>query len=134
MRDIEFVADPVYAISAALPATYDAAGYAAPAMNYTDIGGVTSARTRYPIRRLEQLLSKVLGSPDYGGFELAFCPVPTDAGQVLVKEAEASANHYSLKITFKDGEISYLDVLVLESAGEHRSTFVVCYPIVSFTG
>jgi hypothetical protein len=53
----------------------------------------------------------VKGSPDYGGGQMVMADVPADAGQVLLKAAEASANHYSMKLTFPDGEVHYLDVI-----------------------
>ena len=58
------------------------------------------------------------GAPRYGQGALTMGDVPADAGQVICKAAEASANHYSLKITYPVGtgestpEIHYLNVLV----------------------
>lgn len=110
--------DTVYAISASLPATYDSSGYGATSITYTTIGKV-SAFTAYGSKRavtkfnpISGAIEKTKGSPDYGDGDLTCGDVPADAGQVIVKAAEASANHYSLKITYSDGEIHYLDVLV----------------------
>jgi hypothetical protein len=106
-----------YAISATLPATYDAAGYGATTITYTTIGKVESfpefgsTRNVAQFRPISGPIEKVKGSPDYGGGQMVMADVPADAGQVLLKAAEASANHYSLKLTFPDGEVHYLDVI-----------------------
>lgn len=110
--------DTIYAISAALPATYDAAGYGATTMAYTVIGKVESCTphgSKRPITVFTPIsgpAEKTKGTPDYGNSDLVFGDVPTDGGQVIVKAAEASANHYSLKMTYADGEVHYLDILV----------------------
>lgn len=107
-----------YAISATLPATYDAAGYGATSITYTAIGKVESfpeigsTRNVQEFRPISGAIEKVKGSPNYGGGQMVVGDVPADAGQVIVKAAEASANHYSMKITYPDGEVHYLDVIV----------------------
>ena len=110
--------DATYAISATLPATYDAAGYGATTITYTAIGKVQSflpygskrgVNTFKPIAGAAEYTK---GTPEYGQGDMIVGDVPADAGQVIVKAAEASANHYSLKITYSDNEIHYLDVLV----------------------
>lgn len=110
--------DTTYAISAGLPATYDAAGYGATTITYTTIGKVESfpefgsQRNVTEFRPIAGAVEKLKGSPNYGGGSMVMADVPADAGQVIVKAAEASANHYSMKITYSDGEVHYLDVLV----------------------
>lgn len=110
--------DAIYAISATLPATYDAAGYAATGMVYTTIGEVSKFLTygsKRPVTKFPLIrgpAAKVKGAPDYGDGDMVMADVPADAGQVILKAAEASANHYSMKITYPDGEIHYLDVIV----------------------
>lgn len=110
--------DTTYAISAQLPATYDAAGYGATSMTYTTIGkmqSVTPHGSKRPINTWTPIsgpAEKTKGTPDYGNMDMVFGDVPTDAGQVIVKAAEASPNHYSLKVTYADGEVHYLDILV----------------------
>jgi hypothetical protein len=110
--------DATYAISAGLPATYDAAGYAATTITYTAIGKVES----FPEFGSEQAINEFVpingsveyykGVTRYGTGDMVVGDVPADAGQVIIKAAAASANHYSVKITYPDGEIHYLDVLV----------------------
>lgn len=107
------------AISASLPATYDAAGYGATGMVYTAIGeienfgnhGVTATITEFtPISTA--VVAKVKGSKNYGTMALMIGSIPSNAGQVIVKAASESNNHYSVKLTYPDGEIHYMDVLV----------------------
>lgn len=110
--------DTIYAISAALPATYDAAGYGSTGMVYTTISKMQTFSphgSKRPINTFTPIAGaaeKTKGTPDYGNADMVFGYIPTDAGQLIVKAAEASPNHYSLKITYSDGEIHYLDILV----------------------
>ncbi len=116
--NVASLTDTKYAISAQLPATYDAAGYGASGMTYTTIAKVESSTphgSKRPINQFKPIsgpVEKSKGSPDYGNMDLVFGDVPSDAGQALVKAAEASPNHYSLQITYSDGEVHYLDILV----------------------
>lgn len=110
--------DTTYAISASLPATYDAAGYGASAMVYTAISKVESFTTYGSERSLNEFVpisgpvEYTKGSPRYGQGDMMCGDIPADAGQIIVKAAEASPNHYSLKVTYSDGEIHYLDLIV----------------------
>lgn len=110
--------DTTYAICATLPATYDAAGYGATSLTYTEIGSVESFGAygaKRPVNKFQPIrgaVSKAKGAPDYGDIEMMFAYIVGDAGQVIVKAADASSNHYSIKVTYPDGEVHYLDVLV----------------------
>lgn len=133
--------DTIYAISASLPATYDAAGYAATTITYTTIGKVSAfpefGATR-PITEFVPIAGAVeylKGAPRYGQGPMTVADVPSNAGQVIVAAANDSANHYSMKITYPDGEVHYLDVLVagwqLSSASQgavqtRTATIAVC--------
>lgn len=106
-------------ISAGLPATYDAAGYQASAMVYTPVGeiedhgmhGVKANIVKFtPVDTA--VVNKAKGSKDYGGKNLKLGNIAGDAGQVILKAASESNNHYSIKITYADGEQHYLDALV----------------------
>jgi len=105
-------------ICATLPATYDAAGYSDTDLTYTLIGKVSdflpygSKRNVNKFNPISGGVEKTKGAPDYGDGDMVMGDVPADAGQVILKAAEASANHYSIKVTFPDGEIHYLDVIV----------------------
>lgn len=110
--------DTVYAISANLPATYDAAGYAATTITYTEIGRVESFPEFGATREVNKFtpikgpVEYSKGSADYGSGPMVVADMPADAGQVIVKNANDSSAHYSMKLTFPDGEVHYLDVLV----------------------
>lgn len=110
--------DTTYAVSASLPATYDAAGYAATTITYTAIGKVSdflpygSKRSVNEFVPISGAVEYTKGAPRYGQGSLIMGDIPADAGQVILKAAEASANHYSLKITYPDGEVHYLDIMV----------------------
>lgn len=110
--------DATYAVSASLPATYDAAGYGATTVAYTAIGKVSgflaygSKRSASEFVPINGSVEYTKGAPRYGQGDMTMGDVPADAGQIIMKAAEASSNHYSLKITYADGEIHYLDVIV----------------------
>jgi len=116
--NVATITDTIYAISAGLPATYDAAGYGSTTMTYTAIGKVSSFLPYGSKRQVNKFqpiagaVEKMKGAPDYGDGDMQMGDVPADAGQVILKAAEASANHYSLKVTYSDGEIHYTDIIV----------------------
>ena len=138
---VESFTDTTYAISAGLPATYDAAGYGATTITYTTIGKVESFLPYGSKRSVNEFVpiagavEYTKGAPRYGQGDMVCGDVPADTGQVIVKAAEASANHYSLKITYPDGEIHYLDIIVASwelSGGKEgapltrTATFAIC--------
>lgn len=108
----------IFAISAGLPATYDAAGYGATTIVYTAIGKVESITPYGSERDIREFVpingdtEYTKGTPKYGQGDMVMGDVPADAGQIILKAAEASPNHYSMKITYPDGEIHYADVIV----------------------
>lgn len=110
--------DTTYAISATLPASNDAAGYGLTSIVYTIIGRVQDFPTYGSTRAVQKFtpiagaVEKSKGAPDYGNGDIVMADMPADAGQIILKAAEASQNHFSLKITFPDGEVHYTDVLV----------------------
>ncbi len=112
------ITDTVFSISANLPVTYDAAGYGATTVVFTVIDRVSEFPmygAKRPVNKFTPIkgaVEKTKGSPDYGSGDLKMADMPVDAGQVILKAADASPNHYSLKVAYPDGEIHYLDVLV----------------------
>jgi hypothetical protein len=136
------------AMSATLPATYDAAGYGSTATTYTAIGSIESLGDHGGEKNVatftalaDGVVQKFAGSTNYGQLSLTMGAMPSDAGQDLVETAFASRNRYSLKITYpmrtgeSSAEIHYLDVLVTSrvwsggSADEVRklsTTFEIC--------
>ena len=116
---INSAAGTTLAISASLPATYDASGYGATTITYTAIGqvenfgqhGVTAAVTEFtPVDT--SVVAKVKGSKNYGTMSCTLGSIPGDAGQVIMRAASESINRYSVKITYPDTSIHYMDVLV----------------------
>lgn len=113
------------AISASLPATYDAAGYQATGITYTVVGQIESfgnygvrANTSTFTAIADAVVQKFKGSKDYGNASFVMGYLPSDAGQDIIETAVESQNRYSVKITYPLGageatnEIHYLDVLV----------------------
>jgi len=116
---IESMAGATLAISASLPATYDAAGYQDTDIIYTAVGevenygnhGMTAAVSEFtPVDTA--VVAKVKGSKNYGSMQITLGCLPSDTGQDLIEAASESNNHYSVRITYPDTSIHYLDVLV----------------------
>jgi len=113
-------------ISAALPATYDAAGYTAVGMVYTAIGEVENFGAHGLKANIIKFTSvgtavveKAKGSKDYGSASYTIANIPSDVGLVILAAASESQNRYSMKLTYPLGtgttsEIHYFDVLVSE--------------------
>lgn len=123
---IESLAGATLAISASLPATYDAAGYGATSITYTAVGevesigsqGMTAAVTEFtPITTM--VTTKIKGSKNYGNMAVTLGAMPSNAGQDIIETAAESSAHYSVKLTYADTSIHYMDVLVtkFEQAG-----------------
>lgn len=107
------------AVSASLPATYDAAGYSAVGMTYTPIGDVDDHGSHGVSANIVKFtpvdtatVNKAKGTKDYGTKTVRVANVAGDAGQVILKAASESTAHYSFKVTYADGEIHYLDAIV----------------------
>lgn len=123
--NVQTISGATLAISAALPATYDSAGYGATSMTYTAIGQVENYGNHGGSATISKftpvdtaVVAKVKGSKDYGQMTLMLGSVPGDAGQVILATAFESNAHYSVKMTYPLGngeataEIHYLDVLI----------------------
>lgn len=116
---VEALAGATLAISAVLPSTYDQAGYESTDLVFTAVGeienygnhGMTATITEFtPVDTA--IVAKVKGSKNYGNMSLMIGNLPADGGQDIVQAASESNNHYSIKITYPDGIVHYLDVLV----------------------
>jgi hypothetical protein len=116
---IESMSGTTLAISASLPATYDAAGYGATSITYTAIKeietigphGITASVTEFtPIDTA--VVTKVKGSKNYGNLSVTCGYLPSDAGQDIIEAAAESNAHYSIKVTYQDTSVHYLDVIV----------------------
>jgi hypothetical protein len=115
------------ALSATLPATYDAAGYQATGTTYTTLGVVESVgphggsknvATFTPVA--DGVVQKFAGSINYGTLALTLGYLPSDSGQDLIDTAFGSTSRYSVKLTdpSRTGESTpeyrFLDVLVVQ--------------------
>lgn len=116
---VQSLSGATLALSAALPTTYDAAGYGATTMVYTLIGaienygnhGVTATVTEFtPVDTAT--VTKVKGSKNYGTKSLTLGSIPSDAGQAMLDAAAESTARYSAKMTYPSGAIHFFDVLV----------------------
>jgi hypothetical protein len=122
------------AISAAVPATQDAAGYAA--LTYTEIGGpdqlgtigATTAKVEFqPLKGAKQ---KHKGSTDYGSLQPSIALDGADAGQILMQTASNPTNNalYAFLVTYPDGAKRYFQGRVFgypEDVGNADSIIMV---------
>lgn len=106
------------AISAVIPSTYDQAGYESTDLVYTTIGEIETKGPHGVERQIitftpvyTGVIAKMPGSKDYGNMDCVVGNVPADAGQVIVKASAEANAHYSVKLTYPDGEVHYLDVI-----------------------
>lgn len=105
-------------ISAAAPATFNAAGYGA--LTYTIIRDVTdigmigpesAVITHQPVN--ENTTYKVKGVRNNGQLSLKGARAPTDPGQMLLIAGEASNAPVSIKIVLQNGAVLYSQALVM---------------------
>lgn len=136
---VQSISGATLAISASLPATYDQAGYEASAMVYTAIGevenygnhGVTANIAEFtPVDTA--VVTKIKGSKNYGTMALMIGSIPSNAGQAIIDAASESNNHYSAKLSYPDGEVHYLDVLVAKKEYQDGSVNDVSKIAVDF--
>jgi hypothetical protein len=116
---VQSITGATLSISAALPATYDAAGYEASSMVYTAIGEIENYGNHGVSRAVSEftpvdtaVVAKLPGAKNYGNLALTIGSIPGNAGQIILNSASESNNRYSVKMTYVDGDMHYLDVLV----------------------
>jgi len=114
---IQTIAGTTISISAGIPATYNAAGYAA--LTYTLIGNIEDGGEHgreYNIVTFQsidkRITQKFKGSYDEGDKTLSIAYDPADAGMVLLKTALLSDADYSFKVTYQDGKDDYFPAKV----------------------
>lgn len=101
------------AISAGIPATEDATGYAA--LAFTEIGSIEKIGTigatfaKVDFQPLKGPKQKHKGSPDYGSLSPSMATDEADAGQTLLKTAsdDATSKLYSFLATYPSGAKRY---------------------------
>jgi hypothetical protein len=119
------MAGATLAITDTIPATFDSTGYGGSNQIYTAVGevenygnhGVTATIVEFtPVDTAT--VAKMKGSKNYGNMSMMIGCVPGNAGQIIMKAASESNNHYSVKLTYPlktnevTPEIHYLDVIV----------------------
>lgn len=112
-------------ISAGLPVTYDAAGYADTDITWTLVGSIENFGSHGGTATITEftavgdaIVQKMKGSKNYGTKTLTMAHIPSDAGQVILEAAFESNNHYSVKLTYPSGRIHYMDVLVAKNENQ----------------
>jgi len=113
-------------VSAADPATYNIAGYAA--LTWTEVAQVAtlpelgpSAETLTFVPLKSGVTDKAHGAINYGAGAVQYKIVEGDAGQDLIEAARAGRNNLSVKITRKSGLIEYMQVLVMSNVTAEAS-------------
>lgn len=105
-------------VSAGVPATHDATGFAA--LTYTEVnsisdfsvaGDVASLITFMPVNDANTY--KLKGNVNSGVLTLKGAFTPTDPGQLLLISAAGSYNPYSVKLVLANGSIMYAQGLVM---------------------
>lgn len=122
---LQTMAGAVMSVSASLPVTYDAAGYADTDIVYTPVGEIEdhgghggSANIPTFTAVDDAIVQKFKGSKNYGTKSVVLGYLPSDAGQDILAAAFESQNRYSIKIAYPlrqgetTGEIHYLDALI----------------------
>ena len=106
-------------ISATLPTTYDAAGFAAAPVAFVEIGEVSDLGEfgrEYNVVKFNPLKSrrtiKRKGSYDDGTVQVQLARAATDAGQVILRSATNSDASHSVKIVLQDGSKFYFTAQV----------------------
>lgn len=126
------------AISAAAPATQDAAGYAA--LTFTEIGqiekigAIGAAFNKVEFTPLKGPKQKHKGSVDYGSLQPSLAHDDEDAGQTLLRTAAADATStlYAFKVTYPDGAIRYFQgrVFGYPENTEGADTIIMATPTI----
>ncbi len=115
---VKSTAGSTFKISAGVPATFDAAGYAA--LSFTTVGEITNYGefgrefaliTHNPVAT--RGTQKLKGSFNEGSINLQLGLDTDDAGQILMKAAALSDNPYAILVTTQNGDKYYFQALVM---------------------
>lgn len=116
---VETISGATLAVSADIPPTYDASGYASTDVAWTLVGEVENYGNHGVVANITEftpvdtaVVTKLKGSKNYGAMALTLGNLPSDDGQAILKAASESNAHYSVRITYPDTEVHYLDVIV----------------------
>lgn len=123
----ETMAGTRLAISAGVPATYDATGYSA--LTYSSIGEITDIGTHGKTHaeiKLNTLgsagVQKFKGSYDLGNKSVKLAVSTADAGQVILYTALGSYANFAFKQTYQNGDVEYFSAKVMSIVNEGTTT------------
>lgn len=112
-------------LSATLPETYDAAGYASTDIVWTAISEIENFGNHGGTKTITEFtdvetgtVTKSAGSKNYGAQSLMLAHIPSDAGQAMIDTAFESTARYSAKLTYPSGRIHYYEVLVSKNENQ----------------
>ena len=117
----------VMRVSATLPATYDASGYAA--LSPSAVGEITGipefggqAATVEHTPLADGIVQKFHGAINYGSLSVPLALDIADAGQVILAAAFASRNRIAFEIETPDGAFMYFSGKVMSQVKRSAST------------
>ncbi len=129
---VEFYSDgtgTTYSISAGLPVSYDGTGYASTTTGFTyTLIGKPKTFPQFGLKRALQEwtpisgdVEKGAGPKNYGGGQSTWGHVAADAGQAILASAAVSGMRHSMKLTFPDGALAFLEVIILSDESSAAS-------------
>ena len=105
------------AVVAAIPATYDATGFAA--LTFTTVGGVSDISDYGPKTTVntftsltDRVTQKSTGAINYGSVTVQAAYLRSDAGQAILKAALGVNTGISCKVTHDDASVDYFTAIV----------------------
>lgn len=127
MSEIVSASGTCIAISATLPATHDAAGFAAAI--YTQLGGLESIgdlTVSHGSGSFTNLCTgktaPIKGPEDITSVDITVAYLANEAGQALMSAARKSKNPYAFQVTYPDGSKAYFKAYVMREGKQTPST------------
>ena len=118
MSNVFTSAGTTIAVVLGLPATYDAAGFAAltygnigEVTQFTSVGATRELVTHNPIGNVDTVKRK--GSNNWGALTIDMAVDENDAGQAVLEAGVAEDSGHSFKITRQNGTIQYFSGQVM---------------------
>lgn len=110
-------AGTLLAVSSAMPATFDAAGYAALTWtSVTDVSDIPEYGASAEVIKFNPLADRVTqkgaGAIDYGSTVVQMAYLKADAGQNILQAAMGNNNGISCRITNTDDSVDYFTAIV----------------------
>lgn len=110
-------AGTLLAVSASMPATFDAAGYAA--LTWTTVTDVSDLPEYGPSAEVitfnplaDRTTQKATGAIDYGSTVVQMAYLKADAGQNILQAAIGNNAGISCRVTFPDASVEYFTAIV----------------------